>query len=211
MKRIWAAIAAALVVCASFVKVFPFSGILFGVAAALILSLPRWRATAGQWFGRPRSIAWCVAAALVVLVLDLASSTGLIMALAHTPYGAPNLSRFQELKGNPQALALWLAGIWTVVAFGEEIISRGFLLDRLRDAFGASRAADVVAVLASAITFGAVHYYQGVSGMALNAVTGVLYGTLYLSQRRNLWANVLVHGLSDSVALVAFYFGYATG
>jgi membrane protease YdiL (CAAX protease family) len=207
MKRALPLLAASMVVAASFVKTFPFSGILFGAATAILLSIPRWRSVGAQWFGRPRSLAWCLGGVVSVAAADLAISSGLITAFSHSSFGAPNLSRFDGLKGNPTLLLQWLGAIWTIVAFGEEIISRGFLIDRLLEAFGTSRTASSLAVVFSAATFGAVHYYQGVPGVAMNMATGVLYGSLYLAQRRNLWANVLVHGVTDTIALTAVYLG----
>jgi membrane protease YdiL (CAAX protease family) len=37
----------------------------------------------------------------------------------------------------------------------------------------------------------------------------LVYGAAYLSTRKNLWTSLLAHGLSDSLALFATYFGFA--
>ena len=68
--------------------------------------------------------------------------------------------------------------------------------------------APVIAVTASALTFGAVHFYEGSTGVITNAIAGLWLGGPYLRQRRSLWACIVVHGIVDSVAVVAFFFGW---
>jgi membrane protease YdiL (CAAX protease family) len=207
VKRLIPALEVLLVVVAMFVKVFPLSGIVFGLIVAGVLSATRHPGFARQWFGKPISLGWCMGWVLVVVVLDLSISSGLIAAFSRTAQGAPDLSRFDDLKGNLPLLLLWLGAIWSIVAFGEEIISRGFVFECLREAFGQTRYTNAMALVVSAIIFGSVHYYQGVSGVVMNTTIGLLYGGLYLIQRRNLWANVLVHAIVDSVAMIAYYLG----
>src|SRR5206468_8137887 len=47
------------------------------------------------------------------------------------------------LRGNLGALVLWLMIAWTFAAFGEELAYRGYVLNRLADLLGRSRAAFV--------------------------------------------------------------------
>jgi hypothetical protein len=122
-------------------------------------------------------------------------------------FGGPDFSRFQIIKGNGKLLAIGFVTIWSLVAFGEEIIGRGFLIDRLSLAFEGIAHAPVIAVIVSSLIFGSVHSYQGVAGVVDNTVTGLILGAVYLQQNRNLWANIFSHGLIDSIALAAFYFG----
>jgi hypothetical protein len=119
----------------------------------------------------------------------------------------PRFSRFLAVKGNGKLLAVWLIAVWSVVAFGEEIIGRSFLIDRLSLVFEGMDNAPVIAVVLSSLIFGSVHFYQGVAGVVDNTITGLIFGAVYLSQNRTLWANIFSHGLIDTIALVAFYFG----
>ena len=134
--------------------------------------------------------------------------TFLVIVLCRTfSIGSPDYSRFLNIKGNVKLLVLGFAVVWSLAAFGEEIIGRGFLIDRLSLALQDSDYAPVVAVVVSSVVFGLVHFYQGVTGILDNTFTGLIFGAVYLKQNRILWATVLAHGLIDSIALVAFYFG----
>jgi len=57
----------------------------------------------------------------------------------------------------------------------------------------------------SALTFSAVHYYQGWAGLISNFAAGVLLGALYVLRSRTLPSNVIAHALADSLGLVAIY------
>ena len=58
--------------------------------------------------------------------------------------------------------------------------------------------------------FGCGHYYKGPVGMLDSAMAGLILGAAYLLSRRNLWVAILGHGLIDTVAVVAVYFGWST-
>ena len=64
-----------------------------------------------------------------------------------------------------------------------------------------------IAVLGSALIFGAIHGYQGITGIADNVLTGMLLGVLYLVGRRNLWLPILTHGAIDTVGLLLIFTG----
>jgi len=97
--------------------------------------------------------------------------------------------------------------VWTFAAFGEEVAYRGYLMRRAGDAFKWSPAGCAFALLWSSILFGFGHYYKGPSGVFESTVSGLVLGAAYLLTRRVLWAPVLAHGLSDTFAVVASYFG----
>ena len=48
---------------------------------------------------------------------------------------------------------------------------------------------------------------QGLAGAVGVVVTRIGLGLLYLYSKRNLWPNVICHGLKDAVNFVAIYFG----
>lgn len=56
---------------------------------------------------------------------------------------------------------------WVLGAHVEEIACRGYLLTRIRDAFGQGRAGAVVAIVASSVLFGITHTEQGLVGMVV--------------------------------------------
>ena len=101
-----------------------------------------------------------------------------------------------------------LAIVWTFAAFGEEIGYRALLLRRAADAMNGSVAAYSAALLFSSVLFGFGHFYKGPTGIFDSAFSGLILGGAYLVTRRNLWAAILGHGLSDTIAIVATYFGW---
>jgi membrane protease YdiL (CAAX protease family) len=112
------------------------------------------------------------------------------------------------LDGNlPRLLAL-LAVAWTTAAFGEELLFRGFLLGRLRALFGGGRAAGIAAAALQAVAFGAIHAYQGRTGMLVTGLVGFAFG-LSILRLRSLWPLVLAHGLVDTVALSLLNAGFS--
>jgi uncharacterized protein len=134
----------------------------------------------------------------VVLGSLLAWATGL----------QPDLSHFAYLRGNLPALLGWLLIVWTVAAFGEEMLLRGFLLNALLDLLR-SRAghagAWALALMLTAIVTGAAHAYQGIAGVVLSGLIGLGFSLVYLATRRNLWAPILTHGLYDTVGFLVLF------
>lgn len=124
------------------------------------------------------------------------------------PIKAP--SRMNEIQGHLSTFLTYLGVVWTFAAFGEEIGYRGFLLNRLAQAFGQTRNADVLAVIVSAVLFGFGHYYKGPAGILDSGIAGLILGSAYLASRRNLWTCVLAHGLIDTFGLVTAYLGWDT-
>ena len=192
---------------AIFIKVFPLSGILFGLLVILFFAYLSSANDFRSWFQKPRSWRNCVAMAFLASLISMLISYFLLRLFRASPFGGPDYSRFSIVSGNGKLLVIWLVLIWSIVAFGEEIIGRGFLIDRLLVAFEGTFNPAFLAIVFSAMIFGSVHFYQGVAGMIDNTCTGIIFGTLYLNQRRNLWSNVFSHALIDSIAVVVFYFG----
>jgi hypothetical protein len=60
-----------------------------------------------------------------------------------------------------------------------------------------------------AILFGLGHFYKGPAGVIDSTYSGIVLGCAYLLSRRNLWAAILAHGISDTFALLVVFFGWA--
>jgi uncharacterized protein len=99
-----------------------------------------------------------------------------------------------------------LAIVWTFAAFGEEFAYRALLLRRTAAALNGSPAGYATAALFSSVLFGFGHFFKGPTGVFDSAVSGLILAAAYLVTRRNLWAPVLAHGLSDTFAVVFTYF-----
>lgn len=119
----------------------------------------------------------------------------------------PDLSRFEAIRGSLPLLLLYLTISWTTAGFGEEIVWRGFILGRLAQGFGGGKGSWVFSLLFTSVVFGLLHAYQGVVGMALTGVAGLVLGSLYLLSGRNLWASIIAHAVTDTLSFVLIYTG----
>jgi membrane protease YdiL (CAAX protease family) len=113
-------------------------------------------------------------------------------------------STHHSLSGALESLGI----VWTFAAFGEEIAYRALLLRRAADAMNGSSAAYAAALVLSSVLFGFGHFYKGPTGVFDSTISGLILGATYLVTRRNLWASIIGHGLSDTIAVVATFFGW---
>jgi membrane protease YdiL (CAAX protease family) len=117
-----------------------------------------------------------------------------------------DISQFDALRGNVPALIIGLLVIWTLAAFGEELIFRGYLMNTLASVLGNKNRSWIFACLINSILFGIGHTYQGISGVILLSIVGLLYALFYLGSSRNLWVPILMHGLYDTSAFLVIFF-----
>lgn len=117
-----------------------------------------------------------------------------------------DLSQFAPLRGNVFFLLFFLLLVWTLAAFGEELNYRGYLMNRVAELAGGGRWAWLVSLIVVSVLFGVGHLYQGIAGIVVNTLAGLLYGTLYLCGR-NLWLSIIVHGVYDTVGLLLIFSG----
>jgi membrane protease YdiL (CAAX protease family) len=130
----------------------------------------------------------------------------LTMPLAtHLSGRKQNLSQFDDVQGNPVLLLAFVALSWTLAAFVEELAFRGFLLTRLREILGPSKIALVVAVLLTSVLFGVMHSEQGMVGVLLVGLDAIVLSIVCIHYD-TLWASVLVHGFSNTLGFVTFFF-----
>ena len=176
---------------------------------SLRLRSMRWRDVG---FTRPRSWAQAilmgVAAGIGIEVFELFVSQPL---LARWLGGMPDLSNFTAVHGNLKLTLIFLSLTWTVAAFGEELVYRGYLMNRLAGLFRGTRAAWVVSLFVISAVFGCSHIGQGATGMMENIWDGLLLGALYLACGRNLTAPIIAHGITDTVDLLLMYAGKYPG
>ena len=150
----------------------------------------------------PRALLQALAAAAVIL----AAVRFAIVPAAERLAGMPvDLSALSD-AGDARAFRAWLAQAWTLAAFGEEMVFRGYLIRRIMDLAGDSPAGRTAAIVISSGLFGIAHAYQGWAGVIATGAIGVLLAILYSVSRRNLWPVIICHGLVDTVALSAIYF-----
>ena len=162
-------------------------------------------------FRRPSSWLRVILIAVAAAVLRLVLGEVVIDPITShfwPPAIAP--SGINEIHMNWRAALQWLGIVWTFAAVGEEFGYRGYLFRRAADVFGKTKIADFAALIITSVLFGYGHFYKGPSGMIDSGVAGLILGAAYLLNRKNLWANVIAHGLIDSVGVIALFFGVAS-
>jgi membrane protease YdiL (CAAX protease family) len=116
---------------------------------------------------------------------------------------------FDPLRGQLGALLVNVLVVsWLHAALCEEIVFRGFLLQRLERALGGTGSGLAIALVLQAALFGVAHYPQGLTGILATALGGLLWGGIFLGARRNLWVVILGHALMDTVLFVMVFFGW---
>lgn len=177
--------------------------------ASLRLRGLRWKDVG---FARPKSwskaILWGVVVGIAMELFELFVSQPL---LARWLGKMPDLSDFADMVGNFKIFAIYLVLVWTLGALGEEIVYRGYLMNRVAGVFRNTRMAWVVSLIAVSIVFGCGHLDQGWTGMIENIWNGLLLGALYLACGRNLAVPVIAHALGDTLDFVLIYLGKYPG
>lgn len=136
----------------------------------------------------------------VLLISVYLTAHGNLEAVA--AHRATWLGRLAELPAETILPLAAFAAVW------EETVFRGFLLGRLRasmpvpDTSGAALSRDVLAVVLTALFFGAGHGYQGVLGLVQTTVAGVAMGTLAV-WRKSIWPAMSAHLAIDAFGLIA--------
>ncbi len=160
-------------------------------------------------FGSRRAIlrgAWQSVLVFTVAVVAFGLGAVLMQNIVGQPDG-PDFSGYDYLRDNLIVFLGALASVYFISSFGEEVIYRGFLVNRIAELGGQTRAAWCVAVVLSAVVFGYVHSPWGLAGMIQTGCMGLALGICYLAVRRNLWVNVLAHVYLDTLLLAPIYFG----
>jgi membrane protease YdiL (CAAX protease family) len=154
-----------------------------------------------------RTIGIAVIAATVILVGSELVVQPLAAHIWHSPQQISSV--IKSSSSNWKTALLNLAIVWSFAAFGEEIGYRGYLLSRAADLGGSTKLANLLAMIYVAVLFGFGHFYKGPEGILDSAYSGLVLGTVFLLTKRNLWAPILTHGIRDTVAVLAVFFGWA--
>jgi len=159
--------------------------------------------------GGLRTLGRTVLQSLVVVVLAVVAFMAAAVVMRNVVAGAPaaDASGYDYLQGNLPMLLVALAGVYVVSSFGEEVLYRGFLINRVMGFAGHTRAASGLAILVSAVVFGLAHFDWGIVGVVQTGFMGVVLAVGYVVTRRNLWALVLAHAYMDTLLLVQVYLG----
>jgi membrane protease YdiL (CAAX protease family) len=114
--------------------------------------------------------------------------------------------RFAFFLGKPILFFSYIVlVVWFGAALGEELLFRGFILNRLSDLFGTNKLGWSLALLLHAILFGTLHAYQGIPGIIGTAVVALIFGVIYLLAKRSFFPVILAHGIINTISLTAYY------
>jgi len=144
---------------------------------------------------------------LLVFVLAVAGFIigSIIMAnITGIPESA-NMSGYDYLKDNIGMLLLTLGGVYIVSSFGEEVIYRAFLINRISELGQETKKATIIAVILSSIIFGLVHYEWGPMGIVQTGFMGLALGICYIKLKRRLWILILAHAYMDTILMLQMY------
>ena len=155
-----------------------------------------------------RIVVRAVLLSLVVFVAAVAAFLvgAIVMAnIVGIPEGA-DMSGYNYLSGNLPMLILALVAVYIVSSFGEEVVYRAFLINRIAELGGGGKTAWRVAVLISSVVFGFAHYGWGAMGIGQTGFMGLALGVSYLVVGRNLWVMILAHAYMDTILMVQMFF-----
>lgn len=197
---------------AGLVGFLPFSATPYLLATGAVFLW--WRGPGWRAIGLRRPESW-TRTLLVAALLGAYQIPSLYLvepAIARITSGQlPDVSMFRSLVGDERLLVFWLAISWTLAAFMEEMVYRGWLVARFAELARFTQAGWIAGVIATAILFGLAHLYQGASGVVATGLSGLIFGVAYLASGRNLWCAILAHGLMDTIGFVMIYLGVYPG
>lgn len=179
---------------------------ILGVLAAW--AVLRWRGETWAQLGLRRPANWlaAIATGVALYLANMALSAWVVPALAAAIAPVPQASFvLGQVRGSLGGFLTWLAIGWIVGGFIEELLFRGFLLQRVADLLGGSIAAQAGGVAAQAVLFGALHLYGGGFAFLHATVFALANGVFFLIGGRNLWPVIVVHGIWNTVGIWALF------
>jgi len=145
------------------------------------------------------------------LGLELFDLFGKQPLLTHLLGKPPDLSGFPDVRGNLKYALLIVVVIWILAAFGEELVYRGYLMNRVADLGLGTRKAWIASLLLISALFGFSHYAQGLTGILEEASDGLILGLIYLVYRQNLAIPIVAHGVCDTIDIALLFWGRYPG
>jgi uncharacterized protein len=165
----------------------------------------RWRSVGwGIYRTWAQTFALGMALGLGMELLELFVTQPVLVRLLHK---WPDLTAFRPLIGNGKLFIVSMLFAWIFAALGEELVYRGYLMNRISDLLGGTRASWRVSLVVTSIVFGIAHFGQGWTGEIENAVAGLLLGGAYLLCGRKLAVPILAHGIQDTIDFLLIFLG----
>lgn len=173
------------------------------LGAALLVLLWRWLSkTPWAELGYVRPSLKSILVAIPAGILFKFVMKALVMPLL----GADPVNHaFHFLAGNKAKIPEMLFALIVVAGFGEETFFRGWMFERLGKPAG-----NIAALLIATTLFAAAHYSgQGVAGTEQAAVTGLVFGIIFI-RTRSIVPLMFAHAAFDLTAYALIYWNYET-
>ncbi len=160
--------------------------------------------------GLERPENWFQTAAIGLVVGILAVLFGIfvispLFRLAGQALGADMLS---SLPGNLPFFIGLILTTWLLAAILEEMVYRGYLLNRLTDVLGHNTPGWIISIILSAVMFSLAHGRYEPQFVLTSFLAGVIEGWLYLTSQRNLWLPIIFHGITNSISITMAFLGF---
>ncbi len=104
-----------------------------------------------------------------------------------------------EIIHTPQDLSLFIISVLIAGGVKEEL-QRAFIINRFRQHLGGAW----LGLGIWSVAFGAGHYIQGLQGMVIAGLFGLIFGSVYIL-RANVIAPIASHSLYDTAALIGYW------
>lgn len=116
-------------------------------------------------------------------------------------------SAYGALEGNLIAALTLIGYAMLSAAIGEEILMRGFMIYQLTEVFGDKNAGRWITITIAGIIFGLAHYQQAWIGVIATGLVGLVFSWAFFRSKKNLWALMLAHALTDIYGVTMIYAG----
>ncbi|QTD37146.1 CPBP family intramembrane metalloprotease [Polaribacter batillariae] len=184
----------------------------FFIAIALMLTVHLLRKTNLSELGlcKPKSWTKILFLSLTLTIIILGIFNYLLNPLLFElfPPESKDLSRYDALRGNIPMLLIALMISWITAAFAEEIIWRGYILKNIAKLLGDKNYSWIISLIITSSLFGLLHFVQGPIGIIQTGIVGLIFGLIFIvNGKNNLWMNILIHGIIDTISMIAIYFG----
>jgi len=188
----------------SFLVILLGNALLVGTSGFLVLVWARLSHTPWRDLGITRPRSWPVT--IVAGIVSGAAFKLLMKSVVLPLLGADPINHaYHYLAGNQAALPFAIYAMIVGAGFGEEMVFRGYLFERIGKRYGTGVGAKAFAVALTSLFFGVAHYRgQGLAGAEQATVTGLVFGTIYAASGR-IWLPMIAHAAFDLTALWIIY------
>lgn len=112
-----------------------------------------------------------------------------------------------SLEGDLPTYLMLLFGTWPLGAVMEEMVYRGYFLNRLADLLGRGNWGWGISLVLSALIFSWTHGVYSFWFLSMTFLHGLFLGGLYFLGRKNLWSPIIAHGTGITVNITLAFFG----